>query len=52
MFQTLESKFILKFTLLTALIPGTVAVTTVHFWTSGAFYLYLDLTGKPGFLYK
>ena len=31
---------------------GTVAVTTIHFWTSAAFYLYLDLTGKPGFLYK
>ena len=31
---------------------GTVAVTTLHFWISAAFYLYLDLTGKPGFLYK
>ena len=31
---------------------GTVAVTTAHFWTSAAFYLYLDLTGQPGFLYK
>ena len=43
-------KFVLEFAPL--LIPGTVAVTTVHFWTSAAFYLYLDLTGKPGFLYK
>merc|ERR1712172_319200 len=31
---------------------GTTVVTTIHFWTSALFYLYLDLTGKPGFLYK
>ena len=47
-----KAKTILEFIQLKVLLLGTVAVTTVHFWTSALFYLYLDLTGKPGFLYK
>jgi len=31
---------------------GTVVITTTHYWITSAFYLYIDLTGSPGFLAK